>query len=170
MDSNAVKAIEQFVLEAAANTYAAGAAPITFQGLSGSKLLFYDRPPYRYNDIYFTSPIGVSFGTTLVWHCTMPKPIWWMSYNGWYDRYDPRITQFLRAALHAGCREFNGGRGPGVFTAPEFPDIVYFNHVMESSSFTAFSGRDKIVIDGERDPARRERYWHEYRGGMLIEA
>lgn len=168
MDISTVKTIEQFVLEAAAKTYAAGTAPTAFPGLSGSKLLFYDRPPFTYSDIYFTSPTGVSFGFTLVWHCTMEKPVWRMSYDGWYDRSDPRITKFLKAALRAGCNEFNGGRGPAVFTAPEFPGLVYYNHVAEDG-FARFSGRDKIVLDGERDPARRERYWHEYRGGMLIE-
>jgi len=31
------------------------------------------------------------------------------------------------------------------------------------------SGRDKIVVDvREAHEGRRERYWHDYRGGLLV--
>lgn len=162
-----INAFERFVLEAAAKTYAAGVEPATLHGLPGAKLLCYDQSPFWYRDLYFTSPVGVSFGLTTAGHVRRPKPIWWMSYDGWYDRSDPRITQFLRAALRAGCHTFNGGRGPSTYASPDFNGLVYYNNTA-GDGFTRFSGRDMIVLDGERETEKRERYWHEYRGGLLI--
>ena len=109
-----IKEIERFHLEASSQTYAAGMEAGALPGLPGAKWLSYDRPPFWYRDCYWTSPVGVSFGFTLIGHAELPKPIWWMGYDGWYDRDDPRLTKFLRLALLAGCRSgsFHGGRGP----------------------------------------------------------
>lgn len=165
------KEVEKFFLEASAAAYAAGAKPATIAALPGSKVLTFKRPPFQYVDTYFTSPVGVSFGWTLIYHEAMlPHPIWWLRYDGWYERGDDRITAFLRLALSAAYRsgEFIGGRGPAVFTAPEFPGLIYYNGVAEKD-FAHPSGRDKIVIDvREANEGRRERYWHAYRGGLLV--
>lgn len=169
MDDLDIKTFEQFILEAAARTYAAGIPPEAIHGLPGAKLLCYDQPPLWYRDVYWTSPTGVSFGLTTVGHVRLLKPVWWMRYDGWYDRGDLRVADFLRAALRAGCSNpmFSGCRGPGTFTSPDFGGLVYYNVV--AGHFGNFSGRDNIVRDGERHPGKRERYWHNYRGGLLIE-
>jgi len=115
------KEVEKFFLEASVAAYAAGAKPATIAALPGSKVLTFERPPFRYVDTYFTSPVGVSFGWTLVYHEAMlPRPICWLRYDGWYDRGDERILSLLKMALSVAYRngEFIGGRGPMVFTAP----------------------------------------------------
>lgn len=167
-----VEAMEKFFLEASGRTYAAGTAPTTIPALPGSKILSYERPPFRYVDVYFTSPIGESWGYSLIYHEAMAsRPVWRLCYDGWYDRGDSRITAFLRAALAAGYQSgiFTGGRGPEFFTSPEeFPGLIYYNHVAEKD-FRKPAGRDKIVIDvREADNGRRERYWHVYSGGLLM--
>lgn len=164
-----VEAMEKFFLEASGRTYAAGTTPTTIPALPGSKILSYERPPFRYVDVYFTSPIGESWGYSLIYHEAMAsRPVWRLCYDGWYDRSDARIAAFLRVALSAAYRrgEFIGGRGPEIFTAPEFPGLIYYNHVT-GKDFRKPAGRDAIVIDGARGNGR-ERYWHEYHGGLLI--
>lgn len=164
-----IEVLKRFACEACAATYAAGAKPATIPALPGSKVLTYERPPFRYVDVYFTSPIGESFGWSLIYHEAMaPRPVWRLCYGGWYDRSDARITALLRVALSAAYRkgEFIGGRGPEIFTAPEFPGLVYYNHVT-GKDFRKPAGRDAIVIEGARGNDR-ERYWHEYWGGVLI--
>ena len=163
------KEAEKFFLEASVNTYAAGATPATIPTLPSSKVLTYERWPFRYVDVYFTSPIGESWGCALLYHeAFLPRPIWRLCYDGWYDRRDQRITAFLRLALAAGYQsgEFIGGRGPQVFISEEFPGLIYYNHPT-SKDFLKPAGRDAIVIEGARGSAR-ERYWHEYHGGILI--
>ena len=164
------EALKKFFLEASIQTYAAGAKPATIPALPGSKLLTYARPPLRYVDTYFTSPIGVSWGCTLLYHeAFLPRPVWRFCYDGWYDRSDQRITAFLRAALATAYQsgEFIGGRGPQIFTTPKFPSLIYYNHVTERD-FQAPAGRDAIVVENTKDGDDRERYWHTYHGGLLV--
>lgn len=62
------------------------------------------------------------------------------------------IRVFKQFVLEAAARTYAAGARPG-----------------KLFGFGRFSGRDKIVLDGEGDAEKRERYWHDYRGGLLIE-
>lgn len=135
--------VMDFFFEAGTKTYAGGMARTTIQELPGSRVLVYERGPYRYVDYYYS--VGEnSFGQIAIWHEALPAgPIWGMQYRGWCK--DKRVIPFLKRTLVAAYEQriFLGGRGQQRFR-PAGATLVYQNHLLRSGNFSDSEGAEEI--------------------------
>lgn len=153
--------VEQFFLEAAEHTWAAGMEKSTIPELPGSKVLRYARGGLLYVDTYWGSGER-SFGQTLIYESE--NPLWMMQY---YGEYPKRITPFLKQALLAQyrTRHFNGGRGPTTYCHPDDKTnpLEYRNVVEDESRFFAFRGKEQVCLRLTGEMLG----WHRYAGLIL---
>lgn len=153
-----------FLFEAGAKTYAGGMARTTIPELPGSRVLAYERPPYRYVDCYFS--VGEnSFGQAGIWHEALPAgPVWGMQYRGWCK--DKRAIPLLKRALLYAYehRIFLGGRGPLRFSNDE-EGSVYRNYPSRPGSFEDSEGEEEIRVSA---PGGKILFHHDYNCLALV--
>ena len=105
--------LNQFLIKAKINTYAADGYAPEKKLADGSKELVYKKEDYRYRDRYFG--FDPFLGEEIVWHKN--KKIWGMNYYGRVtsDIIAPKeIYRFLKKAM-ARVTEDRPFRGPGSF-------------------------------------------------------
>lgn len=155
--------VEQFFLEAANNTWAAGMEKSTIPELPGSKVLRYERGGLRYVDMYLGSGER-SFGQTTIY--AGADPFWMMQFYGEYPKHlTPLVKEALRAQYELG--KFNGGRGPAHYPFFRLDDNgnppVYHNAVARGSAFRDFQGDEWV----ENLLTHEVLGWHRYSGFAL---
>lgn len=127
--------------------------------LPGSKHIVYKKDEWQVTDTYIVSAHGSqSGGTTIV--AFAGEPVWMMQYLG---QYRGDAIPFLKEALDANYqhKRWHGGRGPEVYTNEA--GWQYSNRVMEFSTFTHFSGEERVF-----DPEGMLAGWHTYQGIWML--
>lgn len=155
-----------FFFEASMATHAGNAPKGTIVELPGSRVLVYERPPFRYVDCYFS--VGEkSFGQIGIWHQALRAgPVWGMQIRG--RCRDKRTIPFLKRALLAAYkkREFWGGRGPLEFKVEDEP-FTYQNMLRPGSDLSDFAGSENILELGVAKGTRML-FYHEFNGLALV--
>lgn len=154
--------IKEVFFEAMLAGYASNAPKkLTITELPGSKLILFEKGPWRVADVYYTRRgSNFSAGQTIISHDG--RPVWVMSYQGCYER---KVIPFLKKALLLSyeARLWNGGRGPDTFRDG---DLQYTNQVSRGyDDFTDFRGSEEVRRMGR--PGGDSVGLHDYMGMVI---
>lgn len=164
MSKNLLAEAQAFFFEAMRNGYAANVEKIGLPHMDSYKGIPYGSrdgsmyliDAYCVNAEHKRAPYSAGT-TTIVWR---GRPIWWMSYAGWYYK---EVIPFLRKALLQAYADdaFVGGRGPNKYVFESRNGRWEYLNTPASNDFGNFEGKETITQFFTENPfkAGEHRYW-----------
>ena len=145
---------------------------------SGERFVLYNPGVMKYIDRWFVSPAtpgpGWSHGQTTIYKEN--RCVFVMSYEGYYSEYEEKslATEIVKPALLSAYShsEFEGGRGPQIFSTQEYPALEYCNRCSYANPIGAerlrhFWGAEKVVHQESGSEVQAQLGYHVYMGSTL---